>query len=315
MQNLRRSSFSLFAFILALAATPTLYAQPATNLNAYVFDFGADSAAVTLRTSELISVLASSTVSPEQASAPANLDDTRDWDVVVGDRTFSVNYEPRFAGLRVINNEVSDDYLNRQDIGLDAARVVFRATLEDLIQRGVVDASLNPDNAEVRNRIEGGGWVGEAPTERIKEYWFYVPLIVDGARVRKGSQDAGVRISINRDGRLAALRVTGPLSRTSAGAVVRQVSDDEIGAQVSTDFPDSTIRGLGLNYVLDDTAAGAPVAPRQAYYISRRFTVNGQTFNSRAQVVSYGLDDVNFAYHAWPAPNPNDSSSSPRRTP
>jgi hypothetical protein len=111
-------------------------------------------------------------------------------------------------------------------------------------------AAANPSATRLSSESTSGR-MDEAPTERIKEYWFYVPLLVDGARVRKGNQEAGVRIAVNRDGRLASLRVAGPTSRTASQPLPRLVSDQSIEAQLARDFPNSETRSFGLNYVLD----------------------------------------------------------------
>jgi hypothetical protein len=249
--------------------------------------------------------LSEGTVSAAQVTPAGAAVEVRDWTLNVNQRSISIHYEPSFDMLTVVNNAIAEDEESTKDVGVDVAREVLRTALTSLIERGMVEASLDADTAEVRNLMEGGGWVGEKPTERIKEYWFYVPLIVDGAHVRKGNQEAGARIAVNRDGRLSSLRVAGPISHRSNGTVPRQMTEQAVEERLSADFPNSNIRRFGLAYVLDDVDGSKPVLPRQAYYVSRRYQVEGRTINARAQVVSYALDNPGSAYRAWPAPRQN----------
>jgi hypothetical protein len=275
----------------------------AADTTSRAFQVGPRTSEVILeRASGLASVLSNATVSAAQLTPERAALEARDWTADVNQRSMSVHYEPSFDMLTVIDNSVAEDEESTKDIGVDAAREMLRGALAGLIDRGVVEASLDADTAEVRQLVEGGGWVGEKPTERVKEYCFYVPLVVDGARVRKGNQEAGARIAVNRDGRLSSLRIAGPISHTSNGQAARQVTDEAIEARLAADFPNASIRRFGLSYVFDDADGAKAVLPRQAYYVSQRHTVAGRSIHARAQVVSYALDNPASAYRAWPTP-------------
>lgn len=285
-----------------------LAAEAGTPASQYTFHVQSrDVASLANRAAAIIGILNRGSVPSDEVARAITRVEDRDWAVTVDGTPIALSYDPSFDVLYVGNSVVTEDYTTLKDIGIDAARETFRSTLSQLIETGLVNSSLAADTAEVRNLIEGGGYGGEAPTERVKEYWFYVPLVVDGARVRRELREAGVRISVNRDGRVASIRSAGPESWTAAEQTVRQVSDAEIATRLNADFPKATIRPLGPTYILEDGQDDTVIGPRLAYYVSRQFEASGRTYNSRAQVVSYAVDDKNLVYQAWPPPNPNDT--------
>jgi hypothetical protein len=297
----------------AVEPKQTALAATSETVNAYVFEQRArDEQEITERASALTGILTGTTLPGDQAKRSSAEHDARDWSFTVDKTVFAVNYDPTFDRLTVLNTVVTQDSEPKDDIGQEVARQVFKDAVEQLRVRGIVPREVSSELVEERHLVEGGGRADEPPSELVKEYWFYAPLIIDSARVRKGNQEAGARIAVNRDGRLASLRVVGPQSWALSQTTVRNVSDAEIETRLWRDFPNSEVRRFGLNYVLDDIDGSVSSLPRVAYYVGRRSVVGGVTVTSRAQVVSFAVDDIAATYRAWPAPNPNSTSSDRR---
>jgi hypothetical protein len=243
----------------------------------------------------------------ERQESPAG-GDTR----FAGDEAAGVQliYEPAFDTFRVINARVSADYADPTDIGEASARDVYRTTAAALGAAGALElAGLAIENPRLQLQVQGEGPVGEPAKERVKEYVFFARREVGGASIRHEHHDAGLQISVHRNGAVASVRVSGPSVGSGAPTALTSALSEEAADQLAQkEYVNHTVESQGLCYVLDDASNSFRL--RWTYKVSAKTVIDGRTINGRAQFISYAVDAPSNAVR-WPTPEP-DATGDPR---
>jgi hypothetical protein len=225
------------------------------------------------------------------------------------------------------NETLMNDTSSPGDVGVMAATSAFERAFNGMMGAGLLDATgLDFTRPKISHIMQGAGRPGEPRVERIKEYVFFVPRLINGIPLANGTAafPAGVQVAVHRDGGLASIKVTGPFvhsGRATPGVEVpqapgysltRQVSRADLDARIGQEYPGSTITHLGLQYRLQDDRVDTVVIPMQGYGVSSNTVVNGRTVHGRIQYVYYSVEAENAGPTLWPIPNPNAKSDRPR---
>jgi len=222
--------------------------------------------------------------------------------------------------LYLVDEAVTSDAFSTSDVGEATARKVFLAGFASLLASGAVErAGLNAGTARLSALMQGEGVSGQAPRERLKEYSYSVPRTINGVEVF----DAGVEISVHRNGKVARVKAFGPtvLSTlqpdgtevpTAAGAsFVQAVPQATADARIKAEYPKATVKAIGLRYWMPEGVARAVIAPRHMYLVVPTANINGQKIKGRAFYVAYSTEDAAAAAAVWPNPTP-DAKGDPR---
>ncbi len=226
----------------------------------------------------------------------------------------AVGHHPRGDAVWAIDEDVAHDVTSEVDVGVDAATVEFHRIIGELEQAQIADgAVLDVAGAHVGHVMQGSGWSnGPQKAERIKEYVFSAPRRINGIEIA----NAGVRVSVHRSGKVASIRVEGPVVdelRDSSGVsmpsgegyfITRSVSETELDARVHAENPDATIKPMGTIYWLPKGHASATVEPRQAYWVFPRVEIAGHVGAGRGHRVLYAINDAHAAPLVAPVPQP-----------
>jgi hypothetical protein len=211
------------------------------------------------------------------------------------------------------NEKVMNDVYSTTDVGLGGATAAFQTTMSSLVKAGLLDLTgIDASNPTVTHIMQGEGWSNaSAPTERIKEYTFFVPRTVNGVAVA----NAGVRISVHRSGIVTSIYLSGPYVYSArAGNVetaqapgfsfARVVSKADIDARVQREYPTSTVQSLGLQYRFPEGGARAVIVPVETYAVSANSKAGEHVIHGRIEYVQYSVQDATVAPVLWPVPNP-----------
>jgi hypothetical protein len=224
-----------------------------------------------------------------------------------------IGHHRRLDAFWALDENVAHDFTTRTDVGVEAAAVQFERVVDELTTAGMVDGSkLDLAGARRTHVIEGAGSSNQSPIERVKEYVFYAPRLINGVTVAR----AGVRVSVHRSGKVASIRVEGPLVNATYDAsgvaapagtgygVSRLVEESDLDARVRAENPGAEIKSLGLLYWLPDGVRSAVVAPRQGYMVFPPVHLGGQSGSGRGHRVLYTIDDVIAAPLVAPLADP-----------
>jgi len=223
------------------------------------------------------------------------------------------------------NESAMNDYTSPKDIGLGAAKGMFKSTLARVLSESLVaptGLNLDPDAAEVSliKQVIGRS-DGSFRSEMVKEYSFFAQRRINGIPL----MDAGVRVNVHRTGVVTLINVSGPtveadvvqgveVPRRAGRKVTRTVPDTDLASRVQREYPGATIKPLGLVYKPAD-GVDAVVAPTQTYTVSSNTTLpNGKTMHGRLQYLHYSLEDAAASPVVWPTPNPG-ATGDPRPQP
>ena len=183
------------------------------------------------------------------------------------------------------------------------------------------ETGLDPTKPNLSHIIQGSGRT-DLPAyhvERVKEYLFFVPRLVNGIGVATGraSFPAGIQIAVHRNGGVASVKVMGPIVHSQPGpdgkedvqppgyVVTRTVAKSDLDARVNREYPGATIKSLALQYRLPDDNLSSVVVPSQLYSVSTNTVVDGHAVHGRIQYVYYSVLDSTASSVLWPVPNPN----------
>ena len=239
-----------------------------------------------------------------------------------------VGYNPAGDQAWAWNENLMNDYYSTSDVGASAAATVFKKAFSNLVGGGTVDSrGLDPAQAAVSHIVQGSGRTDQPAShmERVKEYVFFIPRLINGIGLANGAAafPAGVQIAVHRNGGLASAKLSGPIVHSVVGAggaevpqppgysLVRNVARSDLDARASREYPGATINPLGLQYRLPDDTVASVVVPMQAYSISTNSIVDGHAVHGRVQYVYYSIVDATAPAVLWPIPNPS-SKGAPR---
>lgn len=224
-----------------------------------------------------------------------------------------VAYTASNATLLVFNAQVTRDTASLADVGPTTAHTIFAGAFDSLVAAGTIGSTgLQIGNAHLSRIIQGEGHSGNAPTERVKEYVFTVPRMLNGIEVL----NSGFEASVHRSGQLARLKTFGPQihsivgadgSETPTGAgytFVPSVPKAAIDTRVAAEYPQAQVKSLGLRYWLPEGTASAVVEPRQMYFVVPTATIEGHAIHGRGFYVAYSTTSASTAATIWPTPNP-----------
>jgi hypothetical protein len=243
-----------------------------------------------------------------EAAVAAAGADTRALDVAVGSTGLQFSYRGDNDRRLVIDEGVTSN-MALTDIGGDAARKRFISAFGSAVRSGVVGATgLNPDDARSSKIVQGEGMSGQAPIERISEYIFTVPRVINGIEVF----DAGIELSVHRTGQLARVQVFGPsvastvtttgveIPDASSYSFTRSVSQADLESRAAAEYPGSEIHSIGVRYWLPPEVTDAVVEPTQMYFVVSKAVIEGQEVKARGSYVAYSLKDAGQAATVWP---------------
>ena len=216
-------------------------------------------------------------------------------------------YEPSFGILRLLRQDVSSDYTSDGDVGPDVAREIYRACALRLLDAGVLDRQgLDVENPELNLHTQSEGEVGKEPEVRTKEYVFFAKRRLGGASIRHGVREAGVQVSVHRNGEIASVRFQ--VSRVGAATRVSEVVGEAQAAELARkQFPGQIIEPKGLTYVQDASGSFRLTWDYQAHL---QVTIEGRPVNSRAEYGSFAVGRSADAT-IWPIAEP-DATGDPR---
>jgi hypothetical protein len=253
-------------------------------------------------TSQRIQVTVES-VSPDEGSLHASLDASLMFAHVTGNDSF-----------QLLDQSVTRDTGGTLDVGAAVARATFSSAFVSLVAGGAVSATgLDPGSSRLARLMQGEGRSGQLPVERVKEYVFRVPRLINGIEVF----ETGVSVNVHRNGKVARVAAFGPTvisAVTDGGAEVptekgyfftAKYSQGDADARVRTEYPKATVRPLGIQYWLPEGLPSAVVAPSYMYFVSHTSVIEGRTINGRGFYVSYSSAEANAAPTIWPKANPN----------
>jgi hypothetical protein len=247
-------------------------------------------------------------VTERQAAVAAAGADTAALDVAVGSTGLQFSYRADNDRRLVIDEAVTSN-MATTDIGNDAARKRFMSAFGSAVSSGVVVATgLNPDDARGSRIVQGEGMSGQAPVERISEYIFTVPRVINGIEVF----DAGFELSVHRTGQLARVQMFGPSVASTVGSTgaevpdassysfSRVVSQADLESRVAAEHPGSEIHPIGVRYWLPPDVTDAVVEPTQMYFVVSTAKIEGQDIKARGSYIAYSLKNAGQAATVWP---------------
>jgi len=286
---------------------PDLSAAGATLLVAQVRPEPATSTAISARANGIAAVLIGAdgpVVNADEVSRALSATPGQADLLVESFGRISLHVDARQSDLLVVNGAVADDTTSTGDIGPVRARAVFEETLKVLVSRQLVD----PDGlAIVKVRT---GRMMQAETRRggdtiksVKEYFFEVPRVIGGVEVF----GASVTVSVHRSGRVASIRVVGPLVSASNDSFKRVLSAASLSERARRENPSAEVTPMGLRYAWKAERADAAVLlrPRETFRVVPVTTVEERTTHGRTYYVFYAVDNERESPIVWPRPNPN----------
>ncbi len=228
--------------------------------------------------------------------------------------SLKLSYRPVNDDLLLINSDVTRDTASQVDIGERAAEGLFRAAFQKALANGTISGTgLDVDNPRRSKIMQGEGVSGQLPVERVKEYIFTVNRKINGIEVF----DAGVEISVHRNGRLARIKAFGPSVVSSLGLngaervtgqgyeFAQTVTHEQTEARVRAEYPNAQVKALGLRYWLPEPGVKDVVAPREMYFVVPTAFIEGQTAYGRGFFVAYSVKDAKEDTLLWPRADPN----------
>lgn len=203
--------------------------------------------------------------------------------------------------LDVLDETVTGDTESTVDVGVDAAKKLFLTRFDALVSNGAIDSGgLKVAAAKLFPLMQGEGMTGQPSVERVKEYIYSVPRVLDGVEVF----GSGVEVSIHRNGKVARVRSFGPIvspqSPTPAYTFSQAVPSTAADARVKAEYPDAEIKPIGLRYWLPEGAAEQVLAPEYMYLVVRHTVVDGRDVSARGVYVAYSAQDAAAAPTVWP---------------
>jgi hypothetical protein len=221
--------------------------------------------------------------------------------------------------LQMLDETVTRDTGSSLDVGPSATGATFLSVFKSLVASGAVTSTgLDPASANLAKLMQGEGASGQSPLERVKEYVYRVPRMLNGIEVF----GAGVDVSVHRNGKLARVKLYGPTvhshvaadgteTPTAAGATftaaLGQAAADK---RANADYPNAALKSIGLRYWLPEGAAQAVVAPAYLYLVTPVATLNGEQVKARGFYVGYSTRDAGGAPTVWPHAAPNAKGDS-----
>jgi len=216
--------------------------------------------------------------------------------------------------LQVLDETVTRDTRSTADVGPSATGATFLSVFKSLVASGAVSSvGLDPASANLAKLMQGEGVSGQSPLERVKEYVYRVPRMLNGIEVF----GAGVDVSVHRNGKLARVKLYGPTvhsqiaadgseTPTAVGgtftAALGQAAADK---RAKAEHPNTIVKSIGLRYWLPEGASQAVVAPAYLYLVTPVATLDGEQVKGRGFYVGYSTRDAGAAPTVWPSAAPN----------
>lgn len=199
--------------------------------------------------------------------------------------------------LVLVNETVTEDSLSPNDVGPAAAEAIFQSTLQSLVARGAIAAGdYNSAKVKTSQIMQGDGVSGQPLSVRVKEYMYRISRVAHGIEVF----NSGVLVSVHRSGKLARLRVFGPVVSAALGpggsglVTTPTISQDAADARAARDYPKAKTSSLGLQYWLPQGIQSAvAVEPRYMYRVVPILPAvsEGKNLEGQAFFVGYSTHD------------------------
>lgn len=224
--------------------------------------------------------------------------------------TMTVSYIAGNGSVDMVDEAVTGDLDSKGDIGAEAAKRVFLSRFDALAANAAVDTTgLKTANAKLFPIMQGQGMTGRPEPERVKEYVYAVPRILGGVEVF----NAGVEVSVHRNGKVARTRSFGPTVQSERAAAEytfsQTVSSAAAEARVKKDHPGAEIKTIGLRYWLPEGVSEQVVVPQHMYLVVRHSQVEGHDVAARGVYVAYSAQDPTAEPTVWPKANPAGAST------
>ncbi|HEX4406957.1 MAG TPA: hypothetical protein VH560_19095 [Polyangia bacterium] len=155
--------------------------------------------------------------------------------IAIGAANLHVEYYPQFDDLRVNNLDVEDQLNPSADVGEAGARAVLSSVVAKLASANIIAASqYDTSTAELGYTKHMEGVSTETVVPQVLQYRFTLRRRINGIDFA----NAGMRVVVHRDGRLAALRIGG----------------GDVKSIVTAGVEEPTGKGYRFNSVVDSAA-------------------------------------------------------------
>ena len=201
-----------------------------------------------------------------------------------------VKLSPQYDEIRVVNRDLVDK-VSENEIGENKAIAIARDYLGKLAESGLVDRGLyNLDDLQVGyGQIGEGSMDGKTKIEHITEYRVTFRPNFKGIQFA----NAGVRIAVNRSGKLSGLRLGGvSLAQWDRKTTDLRVSPNEIEELFQKTIPEGVEAVVVWSrpmYVMPENEQKAQVEPLQVFSYVLKTRVNDQEIVSRRKTVGFSF--------------------------
>lgn len=238
----------------------------------------------------------------------------------VGTAALHIEYYPQFDDLRVENDDVNGDMNPSKDVGEAASRATLAKTVAALASAGLLQPEhFDVGHAELGYTKHMEAAANETPVQKIAQYRYTVRRQINGIDFAQ----AGLRVVVHADGRVASIRLGGATvastlkngveTPTGKGHMItRQVSEDALVARHASEERNSRGTKHRLMYVFPPGSSGGLIEPRHVVYFARASGPEAGAVLSRAQYLGYSITDPTAPALLLSDPPAPQSPSDPR---